>query len=30
MLPPIGVMEPAHWGPVFEIVERSMSKITPG
>jgi acetylornithine/N-succinyldiaminopimelate aminotransferase len=26
MLPPVGVMEPEHWGPVFEIVERAMRK----
>ena len=27
MLAPVGVMEPAHWEPVFEIIERSMAKI---
>ncbi|MBU3684735.1 MAG: aminotransferase class III-fold pyridoxal phosphate-dependent enzyme, partial [Phycisphaerales bacterium] len=26
MLPPVGVMQPEHWGPVFEIVERAMRK----
>ena len=26
MLPPVGVMEPRHWGPVFEIVERALLK----
>ena len=26
MLPPVGVMEPEHWGPVFEIIERSMAR----
>jgi 4-aminobutyrate aminotransferase-like enzyme len=25
-LPPVGVMEPAHWEPVFEILERSMAR----
>ena len=24
MLPPIGVMQPEHWGPVFEIIERAL------
>jgi hypothetical protein len=27
MLAPVGVMEPAHWEPVFEIIERSMAKV---
>ena len=26
MLPPVGVMQPEHWGPVFEIVERAMRR----
>lgn len=26
MLPPIGVMQPEHWGPVFEIIERALLK----
>ena len=26
MLPPVGVMRPEHWGPVFEIVERAMRR----
>lgn len=26
MLPPVGVMEPAHWGPVFGILERSLAR----
>jgi 4-aminobutyrate aminotransferase-like enzyme len=25
-LPPVGVMEPDHWQPVFEILERSMAR----
>ncbi|MBM4008392.1 MAG: aminotransferase class III-fold pyridoxal phosphate-dependent enzyme [Planctomycetes bacterium] len=27
LLPPIGVMEPAQFGPVFEIVERALGKV---
>ena len=27
MLAPVGVMEPAHWEPVFEIIERSMARL---
>jgi len=26
MLPPVGVMEPEQWGPVFEIVERALAR----
>ena len=26
MLPPVGVMQPEQWGPVFEIIERSMAR----
>jgi len=26
MLPPVGVMQPEQWGPVFEIVERSLAR----
>jgi 4-aminobutyrate aminotransferase-like enzyme len=26
MLPPVGVMRPEHWGPVFEVVERAMRR----
>ena len=26
MLPPVGVMQPEQWAPVFEIVERAMAK----
>jgi hypothetical protein len=26
MLPPVGVMQPEQWGPVFEIVERAMAR----
>ena len=25
-LPPVGVMEPAQFGPVFEVLERSFEK----
>jgi 4-aminobutyrate aminotransferase-like enzyme len=27
MLPPVGVMQPEQWAPVFEIIERTMSKM---
>jgi len=27
LLPPIGVMEPAQFGPVFEIIERALAKV---
>ncbi len=27
-LPPVGVMEPEHFGPVFEILERAMARTT--
>lgn len=27
MLPPVGVMEPKHWEPVFQIIERAMAKV---
>ena len=26
MLPPVGVMTPEQWGPVFEVIERSMAR----
>ena len=26
MLAPVGVMEPGHWGPVFEIIERTLRR----
>ncbi len=27
MLPPVGVMQPEQWGPVFEILERAMGRV---
>jgi hypothetical protein len=26
MLPPVGVMTPEQWEPVFEVIERSMTR----